>query len=216
MRTPLDIYAQYNIMKNLQEHQLRVAAVGKMLCDHLALPVRTDDVILAGLFHDMGNIIKFDLSKFPEFRKPEGVEYWQKVKDEYVSKYGTDEHGATERIAVEIGLPERIVEMYRGLGFSKLDQIRLKVPYEYKLVQYGDLRSAPHGILPMKERIEEAAVRYNYQSESEEAQERSRLLIQSAHELERQIFSVADISPEDITDERIAPVIEELKVYPIR
>lgn len=215
MRTLVDIYTEYKIMKNLQMHQLRVAAVGKMLCDNLALPIKTEDVILAGLFHDMGNIIKFDLEKFPEFRKPEGVEYWQKVKDEYIVKYGADEHEATQEIGKEIGLPEHVLELLRSIGFSKLEQIRLKVPYEHKIVEYGDLRSAPQGILPMKERIEEAAVRYGYRHESEEAQERSRLLIQSAYELEKQIFSVSALSPEDITDGSIAPLIEELRTYPV-
>jgi hypothetical protein len=216
MRTVTDIYEEYRIMKNLQLHQLRVAAVGKLLCDNLALPIKTEDVILGGLFHDMGNIIKFDLAQFLEFRKPEGVEYWQTVKDEYVAKYGTDEHVATHRIAKEIGLPQSVVEIFEGnIGFSKLDQIRLKVPYEYKIIEYADLRAAPHGILPMKERIEEGARRYGYKNESEEAQERSRLLVQSAYELEKQVFSVATLSPEDITDESVAPIIEELRSYPV-
>jgi hypothetical protein len=215
MRTPVDIYTEYKIMKNLQMHQLRVAAVGKLLCDNLAIPIQTEDVVLAGLFHDMGNIIKFDLERFPEFRKPEGAEYWQKVKDEFLAKYGTDEHAATHRIATEIGLPERIIEILKSIGFSKLEHIRLRVPYEQKIVQYADMRAAPLGIVSMDERIAEAATRYNYRGESEEAQEHSRLLMNCAHELERQLFSVAAISPEDITDERIAPLIEELRAYPV-
>lgn len=196
-------------------HQLRVAAVGKLVCDNLAIPIQTEDVILAGLFHDMGNIIKFDLEQFPEFRKPEGIEYWQKVKDDFLAKYGADVHEATYRIAKEIALPERVIEILKSIGFSKLEQIRLRVPYEHKIVQYADMRAAPPGIVSMDDRIEEGAKRYGYRNESPEAQEHSNLLVNCAHELERQLFSVAAISPEDITDEKIAPIIEELKGYPV-
>ena len=41
-------------MPGLQLHQLRVAAVGKLICEHLKKPVRTKDVVVACLFHDMG------------------------------------------------------------------------------------------------------------------------------------------------------------------
>ena len=57
----------------------------------------------------MGNIIKSDLTVFPEFREPEGLDYWQNVKDDYVKKYGTDHHAANAIIAREIGLVDRVV-----------------------------------------------------------------------------------------------------------
>ena len=82
-------------MPNLQEHMLRVAAVASLVCDNFNEPLPKDDIITACLLHDMGNIIKSDLQYFPEFIKPEGLDYWQKVKDEYIEKYSRDEHKAT-------------------------------------------------------------------------------------------------------------------------
>ena len=57
----------------------------------------------------MGNIIKFDLDVFPQFWEPEGKDHWQQIKDEWIQKYGDDEHAAALAIAREIGLPENCV-----------------------------------------------------------------------------------------------------------
>ena len=101
MRTAGEIYAAYTIMPALQLHQLRVAAVGKMIADHFSGTLHSNDVILACLFHDTGNIIKFDLDNdvLSQLREPEGKEYWQRVKDEWIAKYGNDEHVASLAIA---------------------------------------------------------------------------------------------------------------------
>ena len=101
MRRIQDIYDKYQILPILREHQLRVAAVAKMLCLNLKKPVKTEQVVLACLFHDMGNIIKFDLKSFPEFYEPLGVAYWQKVKEDFIIKYGHDEHEANIAISKE-------------------------------------------------------------------------------------------------------------------
>ena len=60
MKTPREIYTAYKIMPNLQLHQLRVAAVGKLICDNFNPPaggtVNERGVILARLFSHMGKI----------------------------------------------------------------------------------------------------------------------------------------------------------------
>ena len=101
MKKITDIYKKYNLMQNLVEHQLRVTAVAEMICETLDVPVDKDLVVRVCLLHDMGNIIKSDLNYFPEFVKPEGLEYWQKVKDEFIEKHGNEEHFATEKICKE-------------------------------------------------------------------------------------------------------------------
>src|SRR3989338_4995837 len=140
MRTSREIYEKYNIMPALQLHQLRVAAVGKLICDNVTKPINTQDVILACLFHDMGNIIKSDLQYFSDFVEPEGIEYWQNVKNGFVEKYGTDHHAANAAIAQEIGLPENARNILTGIGFSKLEEILLDVSNERKVCEYADLR----------------------------------------------------------------------------
>ena len=78
-----EIYRKYRIPPQLQLHQLRVASIAKYICDNLKVPVDIEEVVSADLLHDMGNIIKFDLSLFPEYLEPEGLEYWQGVKNDF-------------------------------------------------------------------------------------------------------------------------------------
>ena len=110
MRTPRELYAQYRIMPKLQLHQLRVTAVAQTICKVFAERVDERTVVTACLFHDMGNIIKFDLTKFPDFLEPEGLEHWSQVKKEFEEKYGFDQHAATLMIARELGLSVPVLE----------------------------------------------------------------------------------------------------------
>ncbi len=87
MKTPQEIYTAYEIMPSLQLHQLRVAAVAKLICQNFRQSVNERDVILACLFHDMGNTIKFEPKLMPSVYEPEGVEYWLQIKAEYIKKY---------------------------------------------------------------------------------------------------------------------------------
>ena len=85
-RTLNDIYKEYKIMPSLAMHQMRVAAVAKFISNSLLKPFDANNVIEAALFHDMGNVIKADLSLFPEFLEPKGYEYWKNVKREFIEK----------------------------------------------------------------------------------------------------------------------------------
>ena len=208
MGTAREIYGEYKIMPGLQLHQLRVAAVGKLICEHLKKPVRTKDVVVACLFHDMGNILKFDLVAFPAFTAPEGAAYWELVKAEYREKYGTEQHSATEKIARELKLPQTVLEILGATGFSRIAEVAASGSMETKIVQYADMRVGPFGILPFKERLDDLSRRYAAKKDRlyEEAE-------RGCYDIQQQIFAVADITPEDITDAAVAPLIEELWEY---
>ncbi len=70
MKTVQQIYNDYNILPLLQLHQLRVAGVAKLITESITIPVDAQAVVLACLFHDMGNIIKADFTYFPEALQP--------------------------------------------------------------------------------------------------------------------------------------------------
>src|SRR6266404_1725530 len=118
MRKILDIYKEYKIMPTLQEHMFRVAAVASLLCDNFTKPVNKEDIILACLLHDIGNIVKFHLNYFPEFNKPEGIKYWQKIQDEFIEKYGDDDHVATVAIMKELGVSRNLIFLVDKIDFS--------------------------------------------------------------------------------------------------
>lgn len=215
MKTVQDVYMEYNIMPNLQMHQLRVAAVGKTICDNFSGEIDPKTVLLACLFHDMGNIIKFDLNVFPEFLKPQGLAYWQEVQNEYFNKYGKEQHAANHAIAVELGLPEKVIECINDVDFSKVEMTLESGSIEKKVCEYSDLRVAPYGIRPMRDRIADIEERYRKRSQKTGDVDRIAPLTAAAEDIQRQIFEQCSIKPEDITDSSLAPLIEELRNYQV-
>lgn len=217
MRTPREIYSAYKIMPSLQTHQLCVAAVAKMICDNFKKPIHTRDVVLACLFHDMGNILKFDLTIFPEFTHPEGVEYWERVKAEFVKKYGTDHHAASQIIAREIGLSETVVGHIGLIGFSHALEILEGDSFEKKICEYSDMRVGPHGVLSLEDRIADGRKRYitrkgNVSADWKDQFERLKGI---EEKLEKQVFAETTTVPEDINDASIAPLTKELSEYAV-
>ena len=217
MRTSREIYEKYNIMPALQLHQLRVAAVAKLICGNFTKPLNANEVILVCLFHDMGNIIKSDLSVFPEFLEPEGREYWEKVKAEYAKKYGTDQHAASQMIAREIELSETVAGYIGLIGFSHALEILEGDSFEKKICEYSDMRVGPHGVLSLEDRIAEGRKRYIARKGDVSTgwKDRFERLSGIEKKLEKQIFAETTIVPEDINDEAVAPLIEELQNYPV-
>jgi len=194
-------------MPSLQLHQLRVAAVGKLVCEHFTQTVNKENVVLACLFHDIGNIVKFKLRDFPELSEPQGVTYWEGVQKEIIQTYGPEQHTASAAIAGEIGLSENIVSMIANAGFMAIPEILRGESNELKVLQYADLRVSPTGIVSVEERLSDFMRRYK--KKGDEVVERA------AHDLERTIFEHVDLRPEDITDAAVAPIIEELWEYPV-
>ena len=218
MKTARQLYTEYKIMPSLQLHQLRVAAVGKLISEAFKGPIRSHDVILACLFHDMGNIIKSDLTYFPEFIEPEGLTHWQGIKDGYVKRYGVDHHAANATIAREIGLSENACILIDGVGFSKLEDVLNDASNERKVCEYADLRVGPHGVLLLIERLLEGRRRYletNKKRPHYESEESFRKLSESAKKLEEQVLSHTSLAANDISDAAIQNSIEELQNYPV-
>src|SRR3989338_1473694 len=188
MRKITDIYRDHKIMPNLQTHQLRVAMVAQMICDNMNIPVNKDNVISACLLHDMGNIIKFNLGYFPHFTELEGSKYWQKVQDEYITKYGEDEHKATLMIIKELGLSEDISKLVDCIAFFTADENAKGQDFNKKICAYADM--------PVNPGVDEQFI---FES--------------SLREIEKQIFAHSKIKPEDVNDESVSLKIEDLKEY---
>jgi len=71
------------------------------------------------LLHDIGNIVKFKLERFPEFRQPEGIDYWKKIQKEFIKKYSKDDYETTYKIVKEIGVTQDIFGILRSMEFRK-------------------------------------------------------------------------------------------------
>jgi|SRR3989339_62863 len=210
MRTIQQIYSDYKIMPNLQLHQLRVASVAKIIAENFKEKLDKESIVIACLFHDMGNIIKFNFSYFTEFLKPEGLEYWQAVKNEYIKKYGHEEHLATELIAKEINVSPQAMECLKQIGFSNSDKNERSESFENKICNYSDMRVDPYGVVSMEKRIYEGRKRYEGRKHTIMS-ERFEPLVQSLRNIEKYIFSKTGIKPDEITNEKVQSNIEKLR-----
>jgi hypothetical protein len=173
--------------------------------------IDTETVIKVCLLHDMGNIIKFDLNYFPDFTKPEGLEYWQKVKDEYINKYGNEEHVATRVICEEIGLSDKGLRYLNSIGFSRVKTTLDNGTLEEKVCCYADQRVGPHGVLTIEERLSDGRSRYAGRQDKAMVSDKFEGLAEALKELENQIFSSSNIKPDDIKRESIENDLNGLK-----
>lgn len=212
----LDIYRDYKIMPPLQLHQLRVAAVASQVCDNLTAEVDREAVIKACLLHDMANIIKFNLDKplFAEHTQAD-LDYWKTVQQEFIDKYGHDEHKASIEIARRLGVDDKVLDYIESVDFGKALQNKDRPELEPKICDNADLRVAPHGVVSLEERLEEGRKRYKDKIEKWVRPEEQESLYVACRNIQAQIFAHCKITPADITDQSIAPIIEQLKSYTI-
>lgn len=208
-----EIYKKYKIMPNLQEHMLRVAAVASIICDNFDNALDKNSIISACLLHDMGNIVKFNLKLFPDFRQPEGIDYWTKIQQEFRTKYGNNDYEATYKILNEININQRIVQLIKSIEFAKTPENIKHPDFESKICLYSDLRVGPKQIMSLNDRLAEVKERYKKNKGVSETFYNS--LVENANILEKQIFKYCKIKPEDITEEKVKPLIEKLRNFNI-
>lgn len=213
-----EIYSKYKILPSLALHQKRVAAVAWQICDSLTTQIDSESVVKACLIHDMGNIIKFDLTLYPELLEPQGLEYWQKVKAEFIEKYGNDEHIATFIIVDELKVDKRVEEIVKSIGFSKGPQ-NLKIDdYAKKIACYSDHRVSPFGVLPLKERISDGQKRFIKNKKQMNNHDKNKLekfkeLKDAMFALEEQIFTVSKIDASSVTNDTIVSYLQKIENF---
>lgn len=219
MRTTREIYEHYRIPPWLQTHQLRVAAVGKMVADSLASPIDTDLVVTTCLLHDIGAIVKFDFtfsnhSTLKDLCPPEDVAHWKQVQEEMQARYGMKEYVATDAIIDELGR-EDVRRIFNNMGMSNMEQLIEGGVTEACVAQYADMRAGPYGIVSISERVADVTKRYQAFWEREGRGEESKRYVELSAGLERRLFVSVRISPEDINDASAVPLIEALWDYEI-
>lgn len=208
------IYEKYKIMPQLQTHMLRVASVSSIICNHFTKPVDKDLIVSACLLHDIGNIVKFKLERYPEFLKPQGLKFWQKVQNDFISKYSKDDNKTTYKILNELKINSSVYKLIKSIEFKKASlNSKLTANLESKICHYSDARVAPIGILTLDERLQELKVRFMKNRGIDE--KGFNKIASSMRLIEEQIFYMCKIKPEYITEEKVQPLIERLKNYNI-
>ena len=210
-----EIYAEYKIMPILQEHMLRVAAVASLICDNFSEPLLKNDIITTCLLHDMGNILKSNFKFFPESLEPEGLKYWQKIKDDFIKKYGNSEHEATIQIMKELGVSLNAISLVDKIKFSLLCNHCDNDDMSIKTIVYSDARVDPYGVVSYDERMNEAKERYKNHKNNPGKKEWKKL-VACGKKIEKQIFAKCKIKPEDINDETVAPIVSILRNFIVK
>ncbi len=209
------IYTDFQIMPNLQTHMYRVAAVAQQICENFTEPLDAQNIITACLLHDMGNIIKFQLGRFPEFLSPEGLGFWESVQKKYIQKYGEDEYEASQKIAKELKVSQRVQELIHAVGFHQITAVTSSQDFGQKICEYSDDRVTPFGVVPLEERLYDLENRYSQKYPSVEDQQKRKVFAELARQLEKQVFSHATLQPEDITDHTVNTRLENLRNFEI-
>ena len=214
-----DVYIKYKIMPNLRVHQYRVAAVGRTIAEKFDTPIiEIENITIACLLHDMGNIIKFRLDLFPEFLKPEGLNFWKAVQKDYFKKYGYDEHVATIKIAESILNPkkeaDRILELIDAISFSEAITNSICDDFNRKIVAYADTRVDPHGVTSQNDRLQDGRKRFRINKKAS-TNEYFESMAAGLKKIEKQIFDEIDIEPQDITEEYVKEIVKKVQFYTI-
>jgi hypothetical protein len=206
----IEIYKKYHLPENLQMHMLRVAACSNLIIDNwTGAEIDNKAIIRVCLLHDMGNIVKIpeDFSKDQEFLK---------IRKKYFDKHGTNDHEINLEIGKQEGLTEQELTILDGKRSRKNEETLKSNSYERKICAYCDQRVAPDGVVSIKERLEDAKVRYKNKPLSVWSnEEKANHLIECSLGIEKQIMQYCKLKPEDINDFSIKEYIEQLKAYDI-
>ena len=206
----IENYKKYHLPENLQMHMLRVAACSNLIIDNWNGPdIDKQAIIRVSLLHDMGNMVKIqeNESKDVEFLK---------IRKKYFDKYGTNDHEINLEIGKQEGLTEQELTILDGKRSRKNEETLKSNSYERKICAYCDQRVAPDGVVSIKERLEDAKVRYKNKPLSVWSnEEKANHLIECSLGIEKQIMQYCKLKPEDINDFSIKEYIEQLKAYNI-
>jgi len=163
--------------------------------------VNWDLIKKSALVHDLGNIVKFNLDKYPQFLGSEqkNMEYWKKVQREMIEKYGRDDHEATRQMLTEINVDPKIVQGILGKSFHNAVEIKNSHNWLTKILLYADLRAMPFGVVPLSERLDDVRDRmpqYTSRADFED-------LVGAALDIEKQIQHHLNVEVSEIADDSI-------------
>lgn len=84
-----------------------------------------------------------------------------------------------------------------------------------KICAYSDMRVGPHGVISIEERVTDGRKRYEGRKDKAISSDKYEVLAGALKEVERQIFEIITIKPEDITDDLVNMRIEKLRDFEI-
>lgn len=143
-------------------------------------------------------------------------EEFLKIRKKYFDKYGTNDHEINLEIGKQEVLTEKEIIILDGKSSRKNEETLKSNSYERKICAYCDQRVAPDGVVGIRERLEDAKIRYKNKPLSVWSnEEKANHLIECSLGIEKQVMEQCNLNPEDINDSSIKKYIERLKEYDI-
>lgn len=198
----IQIYENFGIPQNLEEHMLRVTRVGILIVDGWKEPIDMNLVIKAALVHDLANIVKFKLEPGSPL---------ESKQQEMVAKYGSDDHTATAKMLQELGVDEKLIEVVQMKSFGNAIEVTASNNWPLKILFYSDMRVIPTGVVDLETRLTDVVTRLEkYRNHPKKEQ-----LLQSTREVEKQIQEMTETTLAEINDKSVAAGMEQLLSYEI-
>lgn len=206
--TIAQVYQRFNNNQGLQEHQLRVGAIAKTICEHSSQELDETNIVAAALMHDLGNILKFkfDNDDFAALVEPEGVAYWKQRQAEVELEYGAKADEATIAMVAKLELEPEIARVIERAHLEYTDQIIEEDDVSSQVLLYADMRVGPHAITTLEGRIEDIGKRYAHRFTTEYLEE----LYTKLNAIEVALFTNASITPDDISEKSTKSLQKEL------
>lgn len=205
----MEIYKKYELPEVLQMHMLRVAACCMLILDNWNsnIKVDNDSLVRIALLHDMGNMAKMSEDQVTNQR-------FAKIREEYINKYGMDDHKINMIIGKQEGLTDEELNILDRKQLRRNKEIKNSDDYTLKICAYCDQRVSPYGVDSVRGRLEELQERHkNKPNGSMHNPEVAKELIQYALEIEEQVISQCTLNKSEVNDKSIAPYVEKLKEY---
>jgi hypothetical protein len=194
-----EVYEKYQTPLNLQEHMLAVARCAAFFKEHWqGVAIDWPTVILSCLLHDLGNIVKFDLSGSTDLFGSGGADFnhLKEVQSAFIEKYGTDDHLATKKILAELHLNGQVITAVQNKSFGNSVAVAQGTDWYTKILAYADLRVTPHGIGTLDDRVADIKARMPKYTERPDFPQ----LINSAYEVEKQIQDALNVPLTQLAD----------------
>jgi len=204
-----DIYKKFGITPNLAQHMLTVTKVALFIGDHWQGPkIDWEMVKKTALLHDLGNIVRFDLDKHSYFLGPEKarINHWKKVQKRTIIKYGSDDHEATRKMLDELGVNLKIKKIILDKSFGNSVQVAKSNDWYAKILHYCDSRVMPHGVVTLKERLQDIRGRMPKYANRPDFED----LLSASREIESQIQQHLGVSVSKINKNSISKIEDNL------
>lgn len=201
LKNTKEIYTQFEIPINLQEHMYKVTAVAQLILENWKGEFKNKNELLAAcLLHDLGNIIKIAKSDGNPLNQKEDVKKITVNKEKILKKWSADPHIATLKMAERINAPKSIMHILKHRELRDVKNVLKLDDDAITICLYADLRVSPAGIVSLTERFKDAKKRYPNIKDWDVLQE-------DAKKLESQLFKKIKIKPSQITNKTIKPFL---------